>query len=459
MDCHEDDGSVDPPDKVGRKDVSERLQENKKFNFRIIKSTLNSFIVDDKEIRKIVKEPIDYILRESNKAQLEAYNLANLYTNLMISKGLSVDPDQVFYYRCLTAVTGIKYYENEDFNTAVIMYRTNRPVNYVLADSSYISTGIYQNMSKQMKTNSYNSIQTRFYKLFYKYLKHKYSLDSDVAYDILYNVQLDSYEGLNIIVHRYREKLLDVCRRLNVQVKKDLGFYEIVQQRHKNNIEKIKKTEDLEKEKLAFEEFQKAEKIRKDTELTRKVEGDKLKTKKQLKEEKAQFVKDERIRKANIRSLEKIEQIKEKELKFIEKEKAKFLKKMEPDVTTMSDLFKIPKVLLPILYEILKHNELSQNKNKSSHSKKIDKGIRTFSLLPTKNGFTISHIKICKSGLFSLLKHIERMYPEELYNILETELIDLKTLNLKTFKGLSEMLSMLPTKKILFSRLKLVFQV
>ena len=88
MDCHED-GSVDPPDKV-RKDVSERLQENKKFNFRIIKSTLNSFIVDDKEIRKIVKEPLDYILRESNKAQLEAYNLANLYTNLMISKGLSV---------------------------------------------------------------------------------------------------------------------------------------------------------------------------------------------------------------------------------------------------------------------------------------------------------------------------------------------------------------------------------
>jgi hypothetical protein len=94
-------------EKTKRPDIAERKKENEELDFTVIKTTLNSFIniVEGIDLKSMIKDTFDYLLFESNKAIVEAYNLANFHAIIMIKKGLTVDPNQTFYYQCLSAVS------------------------------------------------------------------------------------------------------------------------------------------------------------------------------------------------------------------------------------------------------------------------------------------------------------------------------------------------------------------
>ena len=64
-----------------------------------------------------------------------------------------------------------------------------------------------------------------------------------------------------------------------------------------------------------------------------------------------------------------------------------------------------PEQYMPLLFEILRYNEVHNplEIGDERYDKRI-KQVKLFTLLPTKNGFECSHIKICGTGLFSLLK-------------------------------------------------------
>ena len=72
------------------------------------------------------------------------------------------------------------------------------------------------------------------------------------------------------------------------------------------------------------------------------------------------------------------------------------------------DLKKRPESALPLLYTFSRYAEVENGKLEvSKQDRKLDsraKLVRMFSLLPYKSGFGASHIKICQSGLYGLLK-------------------------------------------------------
>ena len=62
-----------------------------------------------------------------------------------------------------------------------------------------------------------------------------------------------------------------------------------------------------------------------------------------------------------------------------------------------------PELVLPLLYLFLEHFEKAQQITRGDDDY-ISKKVRLFSLLPMKNGFECSHLKICNTGLYGLLK-------------------------------------------------------
>ena len=67
-----------------------------------------------------------------------------------------------------------------------------------------------------------------------------------------------------------------------------------------------------------------------------------------------------------------------------------------------------PHLVMPLQYEFLRHFELGQ-----ASSEKPDKQVRLFNLMPTKQGFDCSHVKICSNGLHGLLKRSGMQVPGE----------------------------------------------
>ena len=305
-----------------RSDVSERKKHNRTIQTSVIKTTLNTFIKE-----KIIIRPLEYILLQSNKIVLEAYNLANYHILHMIDNGYFIDPNQDFFYKCLSAVgNSSSKIKDALFNNSVQLYKQLRPIDYIIPDSSYISTGILQNFSLQMATNTTNFFELHFYSFFKKYIKHKYNLDNGESYKILYNIISESYDGNCTIVLIYRKMIDDI-------------------------VEKTKITKNI----------------------------------------------------------------------------------------------KNPYIITYMLHHILKYNESIHEKCKNEN-RKTDKNVRLFSILPNKKGFTYSHVKICKNGLYSILKHIDLYYKKhdmKLKNefnkmITDTLLIDFNKLQTINIKGHEE---------------------
>ena len=310
-----------------RDDFTKRKEHNKNVSITVVKTCLKSFVKE-----KIILEPLEFILYDTNKIILEAYNIASYHAVRLLSIDLCFTPNQSFFYNCLSSVgNDNKKITDPLLQESVIMYKKLRPSNYVIPDSSYITSGILQNTSLEMETNTNNFFSMRFLPFFRKYLKHKYTCseinckkeyDGKKAYNILSSILDNDYKPNessedNNIIMKYKNMLNDLFKK------------------HKIN---------------------------------------------------------------NIYS---------------------------------------PLIVLPMLFHILKYNESIHEKCKNEPF--CDKNVRLFSLLPNKKGFTCSHIKICNTGLCSLLKRVEKYYKEgtDEHKKVKVLLEDLKLVKfkLKTFKG------------------------
>ena len=85
------------------------------------------------------------------------------------------------------------------------------------------------------------------------------------------------------------------------------------------------------------------------------------------------------------------------------------------------DLKRRPESALPLLYTF---SQYAEQENKKLEAKVTDKTfdsraklVRIFSLLPHKNGFGASHIKICQSGLYGLLKRSGQAIRKKDYDV------------------------------------------
>ena len=72
-----------------RRDVAERHQRNKETSCSVVKSTLNKFCKGD---CVALRDPLNLIVKEVNRAVAEAYLLANLHVNRMIADSLPLTP-------------------------------------------------------------------------------------------------------------------------------------------------------------------------------------------------------------------------------------------------------------------------------------------------------------------------------------------------------------------------------
>eukprot|EP00891_Asterochloris_glomerata_P005763 jgi/Astpho2/5763/fgenesh1_pg.00080_%23_27_t len=200
------------PAKRTRDDVAQRKAVNKNTSVTVIKSTLNAFC---KEFfnTDALRDALNVILKEVNKAVLEAYVLANIHVVRLCSENKAPGPlDQSFFYGCLSAVSRGKKkkqtIKDADFQASVELYNSWKPHGYVEPDSTYLASGCYQNASQQMETMCKNSVEMAFYRRFKRYLKARYNLDGREAYLKLNAINSsDAYDGDDAIIARYRQYL------------------------------------------------------------------------------------------------------------------------------------------------------------------------------------------------------------------------------------------------------------
>ena len=192
--------------------MARRKADNKNTAVTVVKSTLNAFC---KEFffTDGLKDALDVILKEVNKAVLEAYVLANVHAVRLCSENKTPGPlDQSFFYGCLSAVSKGKNKKKDikdvEFKASVELYNSWKPVGYTEPDSTYLASGCYQNASQQMETMCKNSVEMAFYRRFKRYLKARYNLDGSQTYLKLKSINsADAYEGDDEIIIRYRQHL------------------------------------------------------------------------------------------------------------------------------------------------------------------------------------------------------------------------------------------------------------
>lgn len=76
---------------------------------------------------------------------------------------------------------------------------------------------------------------------------------------------------------------------------------------------------------------------------------------------------------------------------------------MLPTKPRFGNIEDCPELVMPLQHLFLRHFESSQD-NSVSNGERCQKQHRLFSMLPTKQGFECSHLKMCTNGLYGLLK-------------------------------------------------------
>ncbi len=194
--------------KVKRKDVAQRNDNNKNYDFLPVKTTLNSFT--KQEYQKIFYPVLEDILLDTNKACLEAHLFANYYYIRIMEyydqiKDINIilKPDQDFYYKCLSIVSKGSYQRTEIkdkyLNIISKEYISMKPVDLIPANSSFISEGIFQNISLQMKIETSNYFEMEFLDKFKAYLSHKFKLDYFEVNKYITDIPLSNRENINVL--------------------------------------------------------------------------------------------------------------------------------------------------------------------------------------------------------------------------------------------------------------------
>uniref|UniRef100_K3X3E2 Uncharacterized protein n=1 Tax=Globisporangium ultimum (strain ATCC 200006 / CBS 805.95 / DAOM BR144) TaxID=431595 RepID=K3X3E2_GLOUD len=185
--------------------------------FSVVKTTLNSFC---KEKAKAL--PWESVIKDMNKAVLEAYVLANIHVVRLCQANLPIEPlNNIFFYRCLSATaSGVQESRDcEQLKQSVALYNEWRGTGVDRANKKYITDGWQQNASMQMATNTTNAVNLNFYRRFHKHFKRKYDFDGRQAYATLKHILDLKYEGDDPIVLEWRARIprREVDGKLNSQ--------------------------------------------------------------------------------------------------------------------------------------------------------------------------------------------------------------------------------------------------
>ena len=461
--------------KTKRSDVSERLSSNKNIDYVTVKSTLNSFFnkkfTEDStgEFYQLLNKPLNNILIDLNKVMVEAHILANLHTLRMLKLNFNVLVNQDYFYKCISAVSKSDKKKKDitdiEFAKSVELYRNQRPQDYVEANSSYISAGIFNCLSKQMATEASNFIEMRFYKIFMRFIKNKYDLDGHQAYKIIENIRALDYDcknhaSSNIIVIKYRDLIQKLIKKIPADIVKELSdenFIKIQEKMKLAHAKKLKIEEEREKKFLNSKKGKKEtsdEKIlrlkeREEREKEHKLETDKINQTKEKLQNSLKRYKDLEHPYVALPILYKcLEYFESNNIKYEDIDISKTtLKKNKKKCRNRNRNRKRNKELidkylkstesLEIIDKPLKSTPLKSTKIKKIKKKKKkkfkeyrdSKNNSVFSILPMKQGFTISHIKICNTGLYGLIKRAEIAEPVKMAKFLNSKNLTLPTAN------------------------------
>ena len=169
------------------------------MSYTAIKTTWNSFAKQDTK-RAF---PLQSVVKNVNKAVLEAYKLSNLHVLRCIRDNLQFTINQEFYYSCLTAVSkqmlrkdqGIK---DVDLQVTLSLYNSRKPNSYVPPTKDYTG-GLFNNAAQQMITMTKNYFVYTFYKRLFRYLKRKYILwsyqDIHLFIKNVYDLEYSGYDA------------------------------------------------------------------------------------------------------------------------------------------------------------------------------------------------------------------------------------------------------------------------
>jgi hypothetical protein len=196
---------IEEKQKRRRPDVIARRVANADTAVSVVKTTLNSFC---KEEGKALSW--ESVLRDMNKAVLEAYVLANIHVVRLRQASLPIEPlNQNFFHRCMTAVSsGIRESQDcEQLKQSVALYNEWRASDVSRAKIEYITRGWQQNAAKMMATNATNAINLNFYRRFHKFLKRKYGFNGRQAYATLKSILDPKYKEEDPIVIEWRARI------------------------------------------------------------------------------------------------------------------------------------------------------------------------------------------------------------------------------------------------------------
>ena len=194
-----------------RADVALRKARNKETSCSVVKSTLNKFC---KPASVSIRTPLNMLVKEVNRAVAEAYLLANLHVNRLLEAGYPLGPlDQSFYYACLSSIsqasrkkTDIKDMRLRESVELYQEWAADCP-GHTPPSSHYLGSGVYQQASLQMVTNTRVAVGENFARRFRRYLKHKYQLDGAQAWATLRGILGELYDGSDPVVLNYREQI------------------------------------------------------------------------------------------------------------------------------------------------------------------------------------------------------------------------------------------------------------
>ena len=194
-----------------RRDIAIRKASNKNTCCSVVKTTLNKFCT---ALGTAIRTPLNDIIRNVNATVAEAYLLANVHVIRMIDGGHPLgELNHSFFYGCLSAVSQStrKRQEIKDvhFRQSVALYKEwlKACPDHVVPVSDYLSSGLHQQASQQMATNTHNACSENFARRFKRYLKHKYNLDGPAAWSRLRSILASSYEGDDESVMHYRKMM------------------------------------------------------------------------------------------------------------------------------------------------------------------------------------------------------------------------------------------------------------
>ncbi|KAF1327119.1 hypothetical protein FI667_g7968, partial [Globisporangium splendens] len=172
-----------------RSDAAARRERNKRTEFSVGKTTLNTFCTEEAKAF-----PWTTVLKKVNKTIAEAYILANIHIARVCEEGFPIPTlDHPFFYGCLSAVSVAERSKsaatkNEQFMQSVMKYKSWIPPDYKPPNSSHLSSGWHQQASQQMATTATNAISLNFLRRFKRYLQQRYELESKHAYLVMQDI-------------------------------------------------------------------------------------------------------------------------------------------------------------------------------------------------------------------------------------------------------------------------------